>query len=616
MTQHRCEKCGAENAANAQFCTKCDFYLGWDTGVTKLDDAPLTMAIPVVRETHAATEKFRGADAAAPRKQNPPAISIRSTSPAVAPMVRLVEPEVTIDPVAGGTFGISVHNKSSIVDGYTVAALDAPRWLVLEHPTLRLQPAQEQRSTIRLTIPPNLARMVYVQRFRVRLQISSVANPAKRTGAELVVVVPRFGTPSTIAADPGFIRMQDATTGRFRVHLDNRNSNYPQRYGLRGHDPEGLVRFTFRPQMVEVAPQSVQSVEVHFEAPAPGPGSQVMRTLTVTAANNAAQLDTIVKVEHRSSAARSDDPVTLRLDPDVIRQTDQAEAQLTVLVDNRAGLSARRLHFFGRDPADQLRFGFAQQPLHVRAGELAQMRATISAPMPRPGERIERPFSIICSDGSLESEATGNFGLHASAQADSATQLRAFAPQPPPTAASPQGPPVWHGDQAAGAPASTSNDDVVASGRSASKIRPLLRWALTVFGGALVIAGAIRPWFSGGPTYAVNGLIELPQIIGLKPLDDAESISKLEQLTQPGVRALVLILAVALLLGLVPTSGRLTVIVGLLTAALMAGYVAFAMSALASTGPAYGSILVVSGGVIGAVGGLFPKRPKAPAVKA
>src|SRR5882757_3062421 len=122
MTQHRCEQCGAENAANAQFCSNCDFYLGWDIGVTKLDDAPLTTAIPVARETHAPTEKFQGASPARPSKQKPPAISIGSASPAVAPMVRLVEPEVTIDPVAGGTFGLSVHNKSSIVDGYTVSA--------------------------------------------------------------------------------------------------------------------------------------------------------------------------------------------------------------------------------------------------------------------------------------------------------------------------------------------------------------------------------------------------------------------------------------------------------------------------------------------------------------
>jgi len=619
MTQHRCEQCGAENAANAQFCTKCDFYLGWDIGVTKLDDAPLTTAIPVVRETHAPTEKFRGASPDRPSKQKPPAISIGSASPAVAPMVRLVEPEVTIDPVAGGTFGVSVHNKSSIVDGYTVSALDAPGWLVLDHPALLLQPAQEQHLAIRLTIPPSLARMVYVQRVRVRLQVSSVANPAKRTDAELVIVVPRFGTPSTMAAEPSLVRAHDATSGGFRVHLDNRNSNYPQRYGLRGNDPEGLVRFTFRPQMIEIAPQSVQSVDVHFEAPAPRPGTQVMRTLTVTAANNATQIETIVKVEHRTSQPRQDHPVTLRLDPSVIRQTDQAEAELTVHVDNRRGARDRRLHFFGRDPDGQLRFGFAQQPLHVRAGEQADVRATISAPLPRPGERIERPFSVICSDGTVESEATGNFGLLASAPP-------VGAPQPPAIVTGPQGPSgmyaeasaPWGSGQPAGEVASTPSNEAGATeahsevARSRSEILPILRWALTLLGGVLVIAGAIRPWFSGGPSYAVNGLLELPRIIGLNPLDDAETIAKIEQLTQPAGRLLVLILAVILLLGLLPTSGRFTVIAGFLTAGLMTGYVGYAMTALASTGPAYGSILVVAGGVIGAIGGLFPKRAKAP----
>jgi hypothetical protein len=284
--------------------------------------------------------------------------------------------------------------------------------------------------------------------------------------------------------------------------------------------------------------------------------------------------------------------VTLRLDPSVIRQTDQAEAELTVRVDNRRGARDRRLHFFGRDPDGQLRFGFAQQPLHVRAGEQADVRATISAPLPRPGERIERPFSVMCSDGIVESQATGNFGLLASAPPEGAPQPPAFV-------------------------ASTPSDEVGATesqsevARARSKILPILRWALTLLGGVLVVTGAIRPWFSGGPSYAVNGLLELPQIIGLNPLDDAETIAKVEQLTQPAGRLLVLILAVILLLGLLPTSGRLTVIAGVLAAGLMTGYVVYAMTALTSTGPAYGSILVVAGGALGAIGGLFPKRAEA-----
>ena len=45
MSEHCCEQCGAENAPDAQFCTKCDFYLGWNTGDGSLDGAPLTAAV-------------------------------------------------------------------------------------------------------------------------------------------------------------------------------------------------------------------------------------------------------------------------------------------------------------------------------------------------------------------------------------------------------------------------------------------------------------------------------------------------------------------------------------------------------------------------------------------
>jgi hypothetical protein len=674
MSQHRCEQCGAENASNAQFCAKCDFYLGWDTGGSTLDDAPLTSATPVVRETHAPTQKFQvqsprpttqpGRSQSGPLPR--PAISLPRTSPAAPPKISLVEPEVTIDPVAGGTFDINVQNKSSIVDGYTVTAVDAPRWLVLGHPEMRLLTEQEEIFTISVTIPQNVARMVFVQRIRVRLQVCSVEDPRKRSDAELIIVVPRFGTPCTMMAEPRFIRLRDGTSGKFRVHLDNRNSNYPQRYGLSGSDPEGVVRFTFRPQMIEVPPQAVQSVDVQFEAPAPERGAQVMHTLTVTAANNEAPVETIVNVEHRTSAAPADSPVTLRLDPSVTRKTDEADAEIAIIVDNRRGSRDRNLYFSGRDPEGQIRFGFAQQRLYVRAGEQSRLQARISAALPRPGERIERPFSVICNDGTVESEATGTFGIQASASPITTAHIRlepehvivrnkrkgrftvhidnsrgalplsvllsgsnpegavrfAFSPQRLDIAPGQYGRSDLRveasrpdgGQQIERALTISANDGVgtiEAQGKftqSTGELLPILRLVLTLLGGLLVVIGAIRPWFAGGPTYAVSALVKLQEIIQSTPLDNVENIAKTEQLTQPAGRALMLVLAGILLLGILPASGKYTVIAGFLAAVLTAVYVGYAMNQLASNGPAYGSILVVAGGIVGLIGGLCAKR--------
>jgi hypothetical protein len=617
MTQHRCEKCGAENVFDAEFCTKCDFYLGWDVGATTLDDTPLTTAIPTPPEPHPPTEKLSaappGASGPIPRQRAappPPASSLPRIRQVVAPELRLDAPQVTLDPAAGGAFDITVRNKSTVADGYTVTALNAPQWLLLEHPRMLLPPGEEQPFTIRLTVPPHLIRTVHVQRLRVRLQICSVESPAKRSDAELVIVIPRFGPPSTMSAEPNFIRLHDGTSGRFRLRLDNRAGNYPQRFGLSGTDSEGLVQFTFRPQIVDVPPTGIQSIDVHFETPAPRPGALVMRTLTVTAANKAARVEAVVTVEHRTTQAPPDPRVTLQLDPIVTRKTDQTDAEVIVLVDNRRGSRDRHLHFSGRDPVSQLRFGFDQQQVLVRAGDQARVRVRISAPLPRPGEQIERPFTVACTDGVAESQATGTFGILASAPSDATTRFHSGAPQHPAIASAPTHVPVEvtpPGDGSAAAEPALTADDVgtVEAGRL---LTHSLRIPLTLLGGLLVIVGAIRPWFSGGPTYAVNGLLQLPQVIALTPLDGAEKIAKLEQITQPGGRAIVLILAAIMLLGILPASGRYTVIAGILAAVSITGYIGFAMSALDVTGPAYGAILVALGGVIGAVGGLRPKR--------
>ena len=255
MTQHLCEQCGADNAPDAQFCAKCDFYLGWDSGGGSLGGSPLTSSGRVVRETH--SRKFPAVSLSPdrPPRSHPPPINrnASATRPATAPRVTLItEEEVVLDPNEGGTFDVRIHNTSSIVDGYTVAAPHAPPWLKIEHPEIRLLTDEEKVTTVSLSIRPEYN--VYVQRLRLRVQICSVEDPAKRTDAELTVVVPRVGGPVAISAEPPVLRLRDETSGRFRIRLDNRGSNYPQRYALTGSDPERVVRFSFRPAIVEVPP--------------------------------------------------------------------------------------------------------------------------------------------------------------------------------------------------------------------------------------------------------------------------------------------------------------------------------------------------------------------------
>lgn len=688
MTEHRCEQCSAENAPDAQFCTKCDFYLGWDSGAGSLGNSPLTSGIPVVRETYTETGQFRAQvhdvrkrpagrpsppphpHGRGPHPRQPPGRRgpdpQRPASPAAPPKVALAAPELTVDPKSGGTFDVTVQNNSSIVDGYTVTPVNPPPWLAIEQPEMRLLTKQEEIFTLTLTIDPQL--IVYVQRFRLPLQFASIEDPSQRTVVELLVVVPRFGPPATMMAEPRFIRLLDQTSGRFRLHLDNRNSNYPQRFGMRANDQEGVVRFRFQPQIVEVPPAGVQTVDVQFDAPVPEHGAQIMRTLTVIAANNESPIEAIVNLEQRRSQAPADQPVALRLDPSVVRKTDETEAEISVLIDNRRGSRDRKLYFSGRDPEGRIRFGFAQQQLYVRAGEQARLQARISAPLPRPGERDERPFSVICNDGSVESEASGMFGIQASTSPISTAELE-LAPEhvivqntrkgrfrvmvDNTRGALPLGV-LLSGNNPEGAVRFTFNPQrleiqpgqrgyaelkveasrppggeqiereltieasdgigsIEAKGRFTQKqsnIYPLVRLVCTLLGGVLVIAGALTPWFDA-PLLRLDFLPKLKDSV-MKfntelPTPSAETI---ENLTQPIARVAILVLAAIILLGILSAKGKWTILGAFAAVLTMGIYAAYALSELTSKGLGYGVILVIAGGIIGAVGGFCAGREK------
>ncbi|WP_396923021.1 hypothetical protein [Mycolicibacterium sp.] len=662
MTEHLCEQCGAENAANAQFCTKCDFYLGWDTGDGSLDKAPLTASVPVVRETH--SQKFPAVTVGRPRVTTPPPVNRPGRPagrPASAPTVTIEHPEVELDPVSGGTVDVCIRNRSAIVDGYTITAPRGPEWLQIQHPEIRLLTDEESTTTVSFSIRPGFD--VYVQRFRLHVQICSVEDPAKRADAELVVTVPRIGGPVTVTAEPQMLRLRDQTSGRFRVRLDNSGSNYPQRYHLSGGDPEGAVRFRFQPQTVEVPPRRSTYVDVRFDAPPLEYGQQVPRTLKVTAASDQGPIETLVNVMQERSQAPSDSPVRLRLERTVTRLRDATSAEVAVLVDNRRGSRDRRLVFSGRDPEGVVRFGFSQPQLYVRAGEQARIQVSLQAPLPNSGAEVERPITVVCNDGNDESEATGSLVQTASASPMTTAQLRlepehvvvrnrrrgrlrvtldnsrgalplsAWLSGTDPEGAvrftfSPPRLDVPAGGVAVAALRMWSNlpgagktldreitiraDDgagaVEEQGKftqSMSEFLPLIRLIATLLGGLLVVFGAIRPWFLGGPSYGISYLTQVVDLI------DSQALAREDMwmtVSQPTVRALLLVLAGIMLLGILSSSGKYTIMAGFCAGALMVLYIVFAMSTLHSNAPAYGVPLVVAGAVIGIIGGFCVKR--------
>ncbi|MEE6168370.1 MULTISPECIES: zinc ribbon domain-containing protein [unclassified Mycolicibacterium] len=674
MSEHHCEQCGAENAPDAQFCTKCDFYLGWNTGDGSLGGAPLTAAVPVVRETH--TQRFAAPTADRSRRPDPPRVSRPgpASGPASAPTVTIEHPEVELDPTTGGSVDIRIRNKSAIVDGYTVIAAGAPKWLDLQHPQIRLLTDEEETTTVTLTIRPGFD--VYVQRFRLRVQVCSIEDPAKRTDAELIVTVPRVGGPITMTSEPQVVRLRDQTRGRFRVRLDNTGSNYPQRYSLSGADPENVVRFAIRPQVVEVPPRGVIAADVQFDTPPIDYGQQAPRTLKITAASDQVRVEALVNVVQERSQAPADSPVRLRLERTVTRLQDATSAEIAVIIDNRRGSRDRRLVFSGRDPEGVVRFAFSQPQIYVRAGEQARIQASVQAPLPHPGQQVERPIMVVCNDGTDESEATGSLVQAASTSPMTTAQLRlepehvsvrnrrrgrfrvtvdntrgalplsawlsgtdpegavrfVFNPQRVDVAPGQNGVAllqVWANLPGAGKEiareltvrADDGTGSVEDHGRftqTMSEILPLIRLAATLLGGLLMVLGAVRPWFLGGPTFYASYLTELGALD--KNGDLNRMFAAIEsgaapnhlvwmQVSQPVLRAVILVLAGVMLLGILSPRGRYTIVAGILAVLAAVVYIVFTDSKIdANASPGYGVILVVAGAIIGIIGGFCIRR--------
>ena len=656
MSQHRCEQCGAENAADAQFCQKCDFFLGWDRR-----DPTVAVPTPTNVEREPYTVKFRPPQTTSPNAPPPVPAPSRPSRPVTPPAVAVDQPDVELDPAVGAAVDIRIHNTSSIVDGYTVTAPRAPDWLQIQHPEIRLLNGEEKTVTVSMSIRPGFD--VYIQRFRLPLMVCSVEDGTIRADTELVVTIPRVGGPVTVTAEPQMVRLRDQTSGRFQVNLDNSGSNYPQRYQLAGTDPEAAVRFRFQPQTVEVPPRHTLSVDVLFETPPLDYGRQVPRTLKVTAIGDQARIETLVNVIQERSQAPADCPVQLRLERTVTRIRDTTSAEITVIVDNRRGSRDRRLVFSGRDPEALVRFSFSQPNLYVRAGEQARIQVSVQAPLPPAGEEVQRPICVLCNDGSDDSEATGALVQSSSASPMTTAQLRLepehvvvrnrrhgrmrvtvdnsrgaldlnawlsgtdpegklrFAFKPPRLNIPAGGVGVAALRVCGALPdagktidrditirAGDGTGSVEARGKftqSMSEILPMIRLAATLIGGLLVILGAIRPWFLGGPSYDIGYLTRLQSLVhntALPQRDIWMSIS------QPSIRAIILALAGIMLLGILSASGKYTIAAGALAGAVVVLYIVFATNKLTSHGPAYGVVVVVVGAVLGILGG-FCARP-------
>ncbi|MET0964981.1 MAG: hypothetical protein ABWZ02_01205 [Nakamurella sp.] len=421
-----CEQCGTRNEPGVQFCVSCQAYLPWD------DESPETPVATPVATTPADVTSHTGAgnivatahdgqDAARRATTLPVITQPAATAPAsptwaesAGDLMRVVVEPTAIDVVPGGDpVGITVliYNLSPIVDAFAMSAQQAPEWLTVQSAEVRLLPHRSEQTSLAAQIVPGV--LAPAGRTELILRVQSLAHPEIVVDTEITVTVPAIDTPIGLRVEPVLIRAKDAEAGNFRVTVDNTAGNHTRRVTLAGRDGEGAVRFSFSPSELELAAGGTAVADVRIEAPAPEPGQQATRQLTVTASSGGDDVEASATFVQSTTV---EVPLVLRVEPSVVRVRDSATGQLDVLIDNRNGTRTRRVFLAGRDPEGVVRFAFSPPSIDVFAGELGRARVRFEAPQPAAGQESSRSLTVLASSpGTPDLEVAATFAQSTSA---------------------------------------------------------------------------------------------------------------------------------------------------------------------------------------------------------
>ena len=400
----RCDACGEPYTPGDQFCPACRAFVGWDpdgpaapvpTGpqVTRTEASVETTVMPRVVQETAPPPPPDGAD----------------------PQFTLVADRAELEVNATGeptTLALQVTNTSSIVDGYTVDAPDAPAWLRVESAPLHLLPGSGQAIPVSVRVQSDV--LVPAQQTRLVLRVASLSRPSAHVLVPVRLTVAVLDVPLRVSAEPRLLRVRDTETAECRVLVDNTGSNHPVRVRLGGSDPELAVRFAFDPPVLEVGPASSAVARLRLTAPAPEPGRELSRSLSVMATVGERAVESSLVLQQLTSAVVVDPPVGLEVSPSLLRVHDTTVGVARVVVDNRAGTRWVEVELRATDPERVVRAAWTASRLRVPPGGTVATDLRLEAPLPANGEQLSRQLTVTASAGTQTSTATVTFAQVAS----------------------------------------------------------------------------------------------------------------------------------------------------------------------------------------------------------
>jgi hypothetical protein len=148
--------------------------------------------------------------------------------------------------------------------------------------------------------------------------------------------IPRAEPPIALRLNPSVIQATDARVGQLRLEIDNTFGSQAARIVLSAYDAEGAVRFTFTPQVADVAAGRTASVLIGLDAPMPEPGGEALRQFTLVARYGTRTAEASGTFRQRTSPP-SLNAIKLRIEPPMVRVRDTDHGRTRVVADNRLG---------------------------------------------------------------------------------------------------------------------------------------------------------------------------------------------------------------------------------------------------------------------------------------
>ena len=195
------------------------------------------------------------------------------------PKVTVTPDRLTVRPGEPASVEVVIQNTSKAVEHYNTSVVGLPGDKVYEcdPSTVKLRPGESGTVSVTFSVPEHPAPDAGLYTLGVLVQ-APYQRRVSRCEELKLDVQPAPGI--SVEAQPELAT--GGGTGSYGLRLGN-DGNTGLDITLTGTDPEGRVKFFFRPRSVRVAPNASAPAQLTVQAAAPWTGQELRRTLTVRA---------------------------------------------------------------------------------------------------------------------------------------------------------------------------------------------------------------------------------------------------------------------------------------------------------------------------------------------